>query len=115
VPNELVTALGLAVGLVGASTATWKFTRRRLPQPLSTGAGSTGMWDVIRSWIEGKAQIALERERRATRLATLRQVSDLPPGASITEVSSPGVSMAIRVSTNRCQEEADSDHEGDPQ
>lgn len=106
-PTELLTALGLVLGLGSLGTVIRQIARRRTSRRCTTAAEAekTGMWDVLRSWVEGKAQIALERERRSTRVATLRQINSLPPGASITEVSGPGTSVVIRVPASyRCHE-----------
>lgn len=59
---------------------------------LFAGAGAGGLWGVLRLLIRGRNAVALERERRATTVATLER---LPPGARIIEHDGSGRSQLI--------------------
>ena len=59
---------------------------------LTASAGAGGLWGVLRLVIRGRNAVALERERRATTIATLER---LPPGARIMERDAYGRSQLI--------------------
>ena len=56
------------------------------------GAGAGGIWGLLRLIVRGRNAVALERERRATTIATLEH---LPPGAQIIEHDDSGRSQMI--------------------
>jgi hypothetical protein len=56
-------------------------------------ARRTGLFDVAKSWVVGRAEVRIERERRET-LATV--LDRLPPGAEMVDRDSAGRLRIIR-------------------
>lgn len=59
---------------IGAAT-TW-MAHRRCHQGTRN---RVGIWDVVKTWVEGRTRIAMERERRITTLETLNLITTGPP------------------------------------
>jgi hypothetical protein len=94
---DLIATFSLFSAAHGAvSTVSW-VARRRLSKDGAT-SGSTGLWDVVKASVDGKTQVALERERRLTRIETLNHLNNIPArGSSLNHASgvSSGTCFAV--------------------
>lgn len=81
-----ITTLSLLGGVSGAAgSMSWIAWRRAHKGRAASSVGRAGICDVIKSLIEGNTQVSLERERRLTRIETLKQLNGLSTGVSIVE------------------------------
>jgi hypothetical protein len=95
--NDLVVTLGLlGAGAAATGVSTWVNGRRHQ----RADHRRCGLWDVIKTWIEGRVRIALERERRATRVETLRLLTNLPHDVSIIERADGGQLIRLKTRQN---------------
>lgn len=102
---HLITTLSLLGGASGtASLMSWIAWRRARRDRMTCSVSRTGICDVIKAFIDGNTRVALERERRLTRIETLKQLNSLPTGVSIVESVGLAAHFAIRAPEARHQD-----------
>ncbi|MFD5093683.1 hypothetical protein ACFWMR_23985 [Amycolatopsis thailandensis] len=96
--HDLTVILSLFGGAGAATGFTAWMTRRHGGR---TNLRTVGVWDVLKAWVEGKNRATMERERRVTRLETIKLIATMSPPS---QVLSPQVDTMTTLTQEKAHE-----------